>query len=468
MSSITFFGGAGSVTGSKHLVTIAGKNILLDCGAFQGLSDVHSRNRTFPFSPEGLDAVVLSHAHLDHCGMLPLLVKRGYEGKIYATPATKAVTSYILQDSAHIEEQDAFYKEKHRIGSPDEREPLFDQGDVLATMDRFEVIPYFRIHQSWTEILPGIFLKFYDAGHILGSAITVLRYEEAGEVRHIAYTGDLGPKGISLLHDPEIPTESIHTLLMESTYGKRTHLPFVQAEKRLIEAIQKVYDRGGIMVVPAFSLGRTQMLIYAMHKLVDDGRIPRFPVYVDSPLASDITAIYKSYEDEYDEETKVDFAREGDLPLSFRNLKYIKTAQESKSLNGKAGPFMIISASGMMTAGRVVHHLKNTISDKNNAVFITGYQAVGTTGRRILEGASEVELHGNMVPVNAEIFLFNEFSAHADGRELAEFATSVQGVSTIALVHGEQEEAEVLTQTLQQKNPQLTVLYPSEGESISI
>ncbi|MEK7499947.1 MAG: MBL fold metallo-hydrolase [Patescibacteria group bacterium] len=469
MSSITFFGAAGGVTGSKHLVAVAGKNILLDCGTFQGLSDTRSRNREFAFSPSDVDAVVLSHAHLDHCGMLPLLVKRGYAGNIFSTMATKAVTGYILQDSAGIEEQDVAYKRKHHIGTAEEQTPLFNSEDVEVTMKRFVPIAYARnIAQGWTEILPGVSVKLYDAGHILGSSIIVLKYEEAGEVRHIAYTGDVGPIGVPMLHDPEVPSENIHTLLMESTYGKRKHLSTEKAEERLAAAIHTVCKRKGVMVVPAFSLGRTQMLVYTIHKLLDEGRIPHFPIFVDSPLATDITNIYKSYTEEYDEETRIDFTNEGKLPLTFPNLKYIQEAIESKKLNGKEGPFMVISASGMMTAGRVVHHLRNTISDEKNAVFITGYQAVGTTGRKILEGAKHIELHGEMVPVRAEVLLFNEFSAHADGGQLTDFASHIKGLTTIALVHGEPSEAEALQKTLLQKNDQWNVSIPSEGDSISI
>ncbi len=468
MNSITFFGGAGSVTGSKHLVEIAGKRILLDCGTFQGLPDVRSRNRTFPFAPDSIDAVVLSHAHLDHCGMLPLLVKRGYAGKIYSTRATREVTSYMLEDSAGIEEQDVLYKQKHHIGSPDERELLFTSEDVVATMQRFVPIPYARSNDDWNEILPGISIKLYDAGHILGSSIIVLRYEEAGEVRHIAYTGDVGPNGIPMLHDPEVPKETIHTLLMESTYGSRKHLPLEEAEERLAAAIHAVCKRKGVMVVPAFSLGRTQMLVYTVHKLVDAGRIPRFPIFVDSPLATDITDIYKSYAAEYDKESSIDFSRKGDVPLSFTNLEYIRLAEESKKLNGRQGPFMIISASGMMTAGRVVHHLRNTISDEKNAVFITGYQAAGTPGRKILEGADQIELHGRLIPVRAEILLFNEFSAHADGAQLCELASGISGLQTVALVHGESREAEALQKNLLEKNAKWNVILPNEGDIISI
>ncbi|HLC49278.1 MAG TPA: MBL fold metallo-hydrolase [Candidatus Andersenbacteria bacterium] len=468
MSSITFFGAAGSVTGSKHLVSIADKNILLDCGMFQGLPDVRNRNRAFPFDPDSIDAVVLSHAHLDHCGMLPLLVKRGYKGSIFATRATQEVTSYILEDSAGIEEQDVMYKRKHHIGSPDERELLFTRDDVEATMKHFVPIPYARSRDGWKEILPGISVKLYDAGHILGSSIIVLRYSEGGKMRHIAYTGDVGPNGVPMLHDPEVPQEEIHTLLMESTYGNRKHLPMEEAQERLVKAINAVCERKGAMVVPAFSLGRTQMLVYTIHKMVDAGRIPRFPIFVDSPLATDITNIYKHYTAEYDSETATDFTRPGESPLAFRNLEYIQSAEDSKKLNGRVGPFMVISASGMMTAGRVVHHLRNTISDKKNAVFITGYQAIGTTGRRILEGAKHIELHGTFVPIHAEILLFNEFSAHADGEQLTDFASQVHGLSKIALVHGEPKESQALQAGLQKKNANWNVILPQEGESISI
>lgn len=468
MGSITFFGGAGSVTGSKHLVEVAGKKILFDCGTFQGLPDVLERNRSFSFPPESIDAVVLSHAHLDHCGMLPLLVKRGFTGKVFATAATKDVAQRMLEDMAGIEAQDAEYRRLHHIGSPDEREPLITLDDIAALMVHIEPLPYARDDDTWNEIVPGICIKFYDAGHILGSAITVLRYEEDGKTHYIGYTGDMGPQGVPLLHDPEIPTEPIETLLMESTYGNRTHIPLEQAKMELAQAITKVCDRNGIMVVPAFSLGRTQMLVYIIHKLVDSGAIPRFPIYVDSPLATDITQLYRQHADVYDAETRADFAREDDRPLAFRNLTYVRDVEESKALNTRKGPFMIISASGMMTAGRVVHHLRNTISDANNAVFITGYQARGTTGRRILSGAKNIELHGQWFPVRSQVFLFNEFSAHADQQQLVAFAKQLQGLQQIALVHGEEQEGRALSEELEKALPTISCIYPHEGTTISI
>lgn len=468
MGSITFFGGAGSVTGSKHLVEVAGKRILLDCGTFQGLPDVRSRNRTFPFPPDSIDAVIVSHAHMDHIGMLPLLVKRGYAGKIFSTEATRDVASRMLQDAAGIEVQDAMYRKKHHLGAPDEREPLFTIDDISPTIDRFVSLPYTRDDGAWQEIFPGVSSKFYDAGHILGSAITVIQYEENSEVRHIAYTGDMGPKGVPLLHDPEIPVEEIHTLLMESTYGNRNHQGLEEAKKRLAKTITQICERGGVMVVPTFSLGRTQMLVYIIHQLVDAGRIPAFPIFVDSPLASDITDVYEKYAETYDKETGIDFAKKGDMPLEFRNLSYVRASEDSRALNDMRGPFMVISASGMMTAGRVVHHLRHRISDPRNAVFVTGYQAAGTVGRRILDGADTIELHGDKFPVRAEVVLFNEFSAHADQRELVAYASAITGLRAVALVHGEMEESKALEGALIAASASLNVVRPAEGDIIAI
>ena len=468
MGSITFFGGAGSVTGSKHLVEIAGKRILLDCGTFQGLPDVRSRNRVFPFEPDSLDAVIISHAHLDHIGMLPLLVARGYAGPIFSTFATRDVASRMLEDAGGIEMQDASYRTRHHIGAPDDREPLFTPDDIPNVIKHFVPLPYVRDEAEWQPILPGISIKFYDAGHILGSAITVIRYEEDGVVRHIAYTGDVGPNGIPLLHDPEVPKEEIHTLLIESTYGNRNHSPLDHAKDRLAKAIHMVCERKGIMVVPTFSLGRTQMLVYMIHRLVDEGKIPGFPIFVDSPLATDITDLYTRYSSSYDNETAVDFSDPGEIPLSFSNLTYIRSSEESKTLNTKKGPFMVIAASGMMTAGRVVHHLRHRITDPRNAIFVTGYQASGTVGRRILGGATRIELHGDTFPVRAQVMLFNEFSAHADQAQIVSLVLKISGLRTVVLVHGEQEEAEALQSVLQQTNELWNVIRPEEGDTIAI
>lgn len=467
MESITFYGAAGGVTGSKHLVELAGKRVLLDCGTFQGLPDVRERNRSFPFMPESIDAVVLSHAHLDHCGMLPLLVKRGFKGPIFATPATRDVAQHMLEDSAGIETQDAAYRQQHHIGAPDEREPLFTVEDIPLTLDQFVEVPYARDAKKWHEISPGLRLKFYDAGHILGSAATLLEYDTAQGSRRLVYSGDLGPPDMPLLPNPEIPAEGADTLLLESTYGNRQHHPLADALQELAATIRTVYKRGGKIIVPAFSLGRTQMFVYIIHKLTDDGEIPRLPIYVDSPLASDITETHRHHRSNYDQETIDDFGV-GHGPLAFRNLTYTRSVAESKALNIQPGPYMVISASGMMTAGRVVHHLRHSISDERNAIFITGYQAQGTLGRRILEGAKRVELYGDWFDVRAEVCTFNEFSAHADRTQLGEYAEKIAGLQRIALVHGEPNQADDFRDYLHNLHPNWEVLRPNEGDSIAL
>ncbi|MBI1833227.1 MAG: MBL fold metallo-hydrolase [Candidatus Andersenbacteria bacterium] len=461
--TITFYGAAGGVTGSKHLVQGNKSRILLDCGIFQGLPDVRERNRSFPFAPDSIDAVVLSHAHLDHTGMLPLLVKRGFAGKIYATPATRDIVEYMLADTAKIEVQDAEYRARHHLGSPDERIPLFDAEDIPPVMDRFMPIPYARKDPSWHEVGSNVRMKFYDAGHILGSAVTVLEVD--GKI--VAYTGDLGPNSIPLLHDPEVPEEEITTLLMEATYGKREHDNLDGAITNLAAAINRICERGGKMLVPAFSLGRTQTIVYIIHKLVDEGRIPRFPMYVDSPLASHITEVHKHHHDLFDKETTEDFG-DDHKPLTFRNLTYTESVDESKKLNSMDGPLMIISAAGMMTGGRVVHHARQIISDKKNAVIITGFQAGGTPGRQLVEGAPEIELLGERLPVTAEILVLNEFSAHADRRQLLTYAQKIKGLQSISLVHSESEQATALKQYMEAEIPELAVTIPSEGDTISL
>ncbi|MBI3255450.1 MAG: MBL fold metallo-hydrolase [Candidatus Andersenbacteria bacterium] len=466
--NITFYGGAGAVTGSKHLLEVEGKRILLDCGTFQGLSDMRERNRSLPFAPESIDGVVISHAHLDHIGMLPILVKRGFKGKIFATFATRDVAQYMLRDAATIEEQDAAYRMKHRLGAPDDRVPLFTVDDIPAVMDHFAVLPYAREDRSWHEILPGFRLKFYDAGHILGSAVTVLEARDGGETKRLAYSGDVGPSGMPLLHDPEVPLEELSTLLLESTYGGRRHQPLSAAVARLAETINAVVARQGKMIVPSFSLGRTQVLVYLIHKLTDEGKIPRLPIFVDSPLATNVTEVYRRHRQDYDVETAADFGGDTAGPLAFRNLSYIKAVEDSKRLNVTPGPFMIIAGSGMMAGGRVVHHLRHTVTDPRNAILITGYQAEGTTGRRLVEGADTIELYGDRLPVKAQVALFNEFSAHADGLQLNVYANMIKGLKRVYLVHGERSQAEGLRQQLAQAHPAWEVAVPQEGQTVTI
>lgn len=460
---ITFFGGAGGVTGSKHLVETGTHRWLFDCGTFQGLSDVRERNRGFPFAPDTIDFVILSHAHLDHCGMLPLLVERGFTGRIIATPATRDVAAYMLADAAGIEEQDAAYRAYHRIGAPDDRVPLFTREDIPAVLERFEVVPYARAQRDWFEVAPDLKLKFYDAGHILGSAVSVVETEG----KRIAYTGDVGAPGVPMIHDPEVPLESVSTVLLESTYGGRHHAPPEEALGRLAQVIVDVHKRGGKIIIPAFSLGRTQVIVYLLHKLTDEGRIPRLPIVVDSPLATGITEVFHSHEVDFDQESVRDFTGDEHQPLAFRNLTYTKSVEESKALNEQPGPFVIIAASGMMTAGRVVHHLRHSIADARNAILITGYQAEGTLGRRLLEGVQRVELYGDWFTVRAQVQVFNEFSAHADQEQLVAYMQRWQGLERVWLVHGEAEQADALAQVLTARGV-ASAHRAHEGETVEV
>lgn len=465
---ITFYGGAGNVTGSKFLLETEHERVLFDCGTFQGLPDIRERNRSFPFPPDSINYVVLSHAHVDHCGMLPLLVKRGFKGSIFATPATKDVARAMLLDAAGIEMQDAEYRLKHKVGAPDYREPLFTPDDIPAVMDRFVEVPYARVHSEWHEVSPNLKLKFYDAGHILGSAITVLEITDGNRVKHVAYTGDLGPTGSPLLRDAEVPAEEIDTVLLESTYGNRIHKPIAEAEIALTDLINKVASRRGKIIIPAFSLGRTQRVVYLLHKLTDEKKIPRIPMFVDSPLAVDLTEIFKQHQENFDAESEADFTGADHNPLDFRNLKYVHTKRESQRLNTLEGPFIVISASGMMTAGRVVHHLRHSIEDSRNAIVITGYQAMGTLGRRLLEGVQQVELYGEVFNVNAELHTFNEFSAHADQAQLQTFLNQWQGIHNVFLVHGEEEQADEFKKVLSAEHPAWNVERPNEGDTVSL
>lgn len=463
---ITFLGGAGGVTGSKHLVETGTTRFILDCGLFQGLPDIRERNRQLPFPPESINFVILSHAHLDHCGMLPLLVKRGFSGPIYATSATRDSAQFIMSDAARIEEADAAYRAKHKWGAPDDREPLFTPDDVPAVMKLFKTLPYAHSDNNWQALTPDIKLKFYDAGHILGSAVTVLEITENGAVKTLGFSGDLGAPRMPLLNDPEVPAETVETLLLESTYGDRIHDPLPQAIEALEQAIKKVVARGGKIIMPAFSLGRTQMIVYILEELTKAGRLPTIPIFVDSPLATELTAVFTKHPEDYDSEATASFR--GEQPLQFKNLKYIGSQEESKGLNSFVGSCIIISASGMMTAGRVMHHLRHTLPDPRHAVFITGYQAQGTLGRRLLEGTTHATIFGDNIPVRAEIKVFNEFSAHADKHQLAAYAGKWRGLKNIFLIHGEPNQADRFRDELQAAHPEWRVTRPDEGESVRL
>lgn len=453
---ITCYGAAGGVTGSKHLVNTGKTRILLDCGMFQGPPEVQAKNRDFLFDPTSVDAVVLSHAHADHSGMLPLLVKRGFRGPIYATQPTRDIAEQILLDSAHIAEQDA-------VG-----EPLFTRKDIPAVIERFVEVTYARRRNGWHDIGAGVRLKLYDAGHILGSAVPVLEVDVGPRPHRIAFSGDLGAPGVPLLYDPEVPADPIDTVLVESTYGDTIHPSFGEAIARLAETVKAVAARNGKLIIPAFSLGRTQLLVYLLHKLRVAGEIPRIPVVVDSPLATRITEIFERHRQEYDANTWSDFSGPQNSPLAYPDLTYTRSAEESQAINRLPGPLIVISASGMMTGGRVVHHLRHTIVDPRNAILVVGYQAEGTTGRTILDGAKEVKLHDGVYPVRAEVIAFDEFSAHADRDQILAWLGQFQGLRHAIVVHGEPAAADTLRDHITRAHPDWRVDRPNEGDVIEL
>lgn len=476
--NITFYGGAGGVTGSKHLVEIGGMRLLLDCGLFQGHRlEARRLNFKLPFDPKSIDAVLLSHAHADHSGMLPVLVRDGFQGSIYGTGATRDVAEWIMKDSASIQVSDIEYLETHGVRLPPElSSPLFTIENVPAVMRQFYVVPYAReTGGSWTSISERVRVKFYDAGHILGSSIIVIEGEEEGRVHRVAFSGDLGRKNTPILRDPESIQEPIDVALVESTYGGRIHKTVEDAEQELVEIVQKAIQQKGKIIVPAFSLGRTQELVYVLHELTDQGRIPRLPIYVDSPLAGNITEVFKRHPEDYDVATWTEFGSRGEAPLAFRNLTYVQSVAHSKQLNDASGPMMIISASGMCEGGRVLHHLKNSLPFANNIILITGYQAEHTLGRRLVEGANslagefaEVLIHDKRVVVRAEVRTLNELSAHADRLELLGFVKSLQGLKYCFLVHGEWNQAHELQEALHRERPTLNVVIPKLGEQFHI
>ncbi len=466
---ITFHGAAQNVTGSKHLIDTQGYKILLDCGLHQGKrSDAMALNSELPFAAQDIDAVILSHGHADHCGMLPLLVKQGFTGKIYATPATIDVATYIMRDSAKIQEQDAIYYNDHLPPGEDPIYPLYTIEDVEAALPHFEPTPYTWHTKKWTSITPRIRFKLYDAGHILGSSIVMLEITEAEKIHTLAFTGDLGHDNSPLIRDPEIIQESVQTLLSECTYGNRIHAPLDVANERLVNIIKKAVEQKQKIIVPAFSLGRTQEIVYLLHKLTDEGKIPRIPIYIDSPLAANLSEVFNNHTEEYDQESWKDFAKPGEPPLAFRNLVYTRSAEESKQLNTMPGPFMVISASGMCEGGRILHHLKNNIEDENAVIMFTGYQAEGTLGRKIISGISPVTIFGRSYQVNAEIIKFNEFSAHADQQQLLGYIQKLSGLEQVFLVHTETDQATTFAPILKEALPNVKVVVPKYADEFTL
>ncbi len=476
-----FWGAARTVTGSKHLLMGPSGSILLDCGLFQGRrAESEARNRALPFAAMSVDSMILSHAHIDHSGAIPLLVKSGYHGPIHATPATADLCRAMLLDAAHIQMKDAEYLNRHRNshgrdangrgnrggrraaaesrgqGTGATVEPLYDTADVERALSQFVTHDYVKEF----EPLPGVAASFHEAGHILGSASVFVKWKDGARARSLVFSGDLGRPGRAILKDPE-PLPAADYLITEGTYGGKVH----PGEDSLLAALERVVheavERKGRIVIPAFAVGRTQEVVHALDTLITARRIPEIPIFIDSPLAANVQEIVQRHPELYDAETASALRRGGD-PLGMRRVKLVREAEESKRLNDRPGTFVTISASGMCEAGRVLHHLRHTIEDPRHTVVIVGYQAEGTLGKRLVERREEVRILGDFFTVRATIEVLNGFSAHADHPALVAQARSCGAALGTAIVHADLERAEALRAGL--PNPAI-VRIPVEGET---
>ncbi len=427
---LTSFGAAEGVTGSKHLLELRGKRILLDCGLFQGhRRESDRRNRRLGFNADALHAVVLSHAHIDHSGLLPMLAKLGYRGAVFCTPATRDLCSIMLLDSAHIQERDAQWLSKKEL---EYVPPLYAAEDVHEIMKRFICVPY----ELPFQLFPDVQLTFHDAGHVLGSAMVELRYDAGDRDQTFFFSGDIGRRNMAILRDPYKPTKA-DTVLMESTYGDRDHDPIEQMQAKLADIVKRVYNRGGKIIVPSFALERTQEIIVALKHLEVAKAIPDIRVYVDSPLAVNVTEVFRLHTDVFDAQFRRLMEENGD-PFELKSITYIRALEDSMQLNRLEGPAIIISASGMCEYGRVLHHLKNHCGDERNLILIVGFQAKNTLGRRIVERQRYLRILGLKYERLAEVKVMNEFSAHAGKAELLNFAERfLDAQPRFRLVHGE-------------------------------
>jgi metallo-beta-lactamase family protein len=445
-----FCGGARTVTGSQHLLSVNGTQILLECGMFQGRrQDSFTRNRSFCFDPASVDVMALSHAHIDHSGNIPNFVRRGFSGSIHATAATVDLCQIMLRDSAFLQERDIYFvnKVRKRKGEPPFK-PLYSMADAEAAMRQFVGIQYDRTF----EIAPGVQATYLDAGHILGSAGIRLDVQEGGRTTRVGFTGDIGRTEVPILRDPNA-LRDMDVLIMESTYGNREHSPRDDVDEELAQSIREVASRGGKVIIPAFAVGRTQLLVYELHKLFDQNRIPDMPVYVDSPLATAATQVFRSHPECFDEETYEQFLDVKEDPFGFGRLQYTRNVEESKALNDLKYPHIIISASGMAEGGRILHHLRNNLGNPKNLVLFVGYAAEHTLARRIMDGHDEVKIFGEEFKVRCQVKTMDAFSGHADRRELMEYVelTPPDKLKQIFLVHGELEQAEPLREALMDK-----------------
>jgi metallo-beta-lactamase family protein len=446
MMKLTFWGAAGAVTGSMHQVESGGRNYLLDCGLCQGRrKEAAEKNRRLAVDPKSVDAVILSHAHIDHSGNLPSLVKNGFNGPIYSTPATAELCDWMLRDTAHIQEKDAEFLNKNRHKRKEWGlgdgvvEPLYDTADAEKTLPLFHPVSY---HEP-TTIGQGLAYEAFDAGHMLGSSCVLLEQRNGNRPVRLLFSGDVGRPGLPIIRDPERPPAADY-LIMESTYGGKLHKAGGHAENKLADVVNRTARRGGRIIVPAFAVGRTQQLVLLLHELANQNRIPNIPIFVDSPLAVNVTSVHRNHPECFDEETRA-FLQNGEDPFGFNRLQYIREAAESKKLNDLHGPFVVISASGMCEQGRILHHLRNNLEDARNTVLITGFQAADTLGRKLIEKWQEVRIFGEPARVRAEIASLEELSGHADQNELLAWVEPlIPSLKRVFLVHGEPEQTAAL------------------------
>jgi metallo-beta-lactamase family protein len=463
---INFYGATRTVTGSQHLLSINGNNLLLECGFYQGKrQESYERNSNFPFAPDKVDAIILSHAHIDHSGNLPNLVKQGYRGPIYTTPATAHLANIMLIDSGHIQEADVeFVNKRRQKKSEPPIPPLYTQEEAAMVAQHFNPVHY----EQTFEPIPGVSARILDAGHILGSGAVVLDLEEKGHKWRVWFSGDIGRRDLPLLRDPVLP-DWADTLIMECTYGDKPHENPEVAYEELREVVGKTIRRGGKVIIPAFAVGRTQEIVYALHQMFADGRLPAVPVYVDSPLAVNASDIFKMHPECFDEETKAFIkADKHHSALGFDRLTYTRSVEESKALNNRKDPMVIISASGMAETGRILHHLRNNISNPKNTILIVSWQAPYTLGRRLADREKKVRIFGEEHVVKAEVATIGGLSSHGGQKFLTEYALRVKGrAKQVFLVHGEPKPAEALTEKLVEAGMDKPA-YPQWCESVEL
>jgi metallo-beta-lactamase family protein len=468
---LTFWGAAQTVTGSMHLLTLNGSRYLLDCGLYQGhRKEAQERNATLPFPADSINAVLVSHAHIDHTGNLPTLVNHGFTGPIIASPATTDLCKYMLADSAHLQEKDALFmaKRNHRrrslgdLQTPEIVDPLYSVEDADRTLPLFQSAALAQPR----EIGPGLTYRSYEVGHMLGSTAMVLDLKENGRVRRLAFSGDVGRFNLPITKDPE-PLPPCDYLIVESTYGDRLHKPPELVCNKLADAVNRTLQRGGRVIAPAFAVGRTQEIVLLLHQLIDAERIPEFPIFVDSPLAVNTTEVFRKHSELYDDETRAMVDQDGD-PFAFKNLRYIQEVSESKALNDLRMPCMIISASGMCEGGRILHHLLNGISNPRNTILITGFMAEHTLGRKLVDKWPEVPIFGEPVPLRAEVVKLNELSGHADQHELLDWIAPIApGLKRVFVVHGEPPAQAVMAREIE-KRFKVPVSIPARGDSVEL